>query len=124
MPDPNVEIVRRAYDAWNWYGVEALASYVTDDVVLEDAPEVPDAATWRGREAVLGRLADVAEAVGGGWVELRDIATTGEGVLVQMTWKLDDSRTGTELSEVFHLVELADGRIARIRVFLERPGLD
>ncbi len=124
MSDADLEIVRRAYDAWNWYGVEALGRFLADDVVLDDAPQVPDAGQWRGRDAVMERLAEVAATVGGGWVELREISHHGEALLVEMTWKLDDSRAGTELSEVFHLVDLADGRLARIRVFLSRPDPD
>ena len=53
------DLVRRAYDAWNWYGVDHLAPFLADDVSVEDAPELPDAGIWNGSEAVLRRLEEV-----------------------------------------------------------------
>jgi hypothetical protein len=51
---------------------------------------MPDAATWRGRDAVLGRLEEVAAAVGGGSVEFDSLRAIGDEVLVAMRWKLED----------------------------------
>jgi ketosteroid isomerase-like protein len=118
----STELVRHAYDAWNWYGVDHLRQYLTDDVVLEDAPETPDAHVTRGLDAALERLAEVGEATGGGWVEIHAIEPCGDGFLVTMTWKLDSAAGGATLGEVFHLVDVRGERIGRIRVFTERPG--
>jgi ketosteroid isomerase-like protein len=113
------ELVRHAYDAWNWYGLDHLEPYLAAHVELHDAPELPDARTWRGSAEVLKRLEEVAETTGGGWVELRGVEERGDGVLVTMTWKLDSAEGGSTLGEVSHLVEVADERITRIRVFVD-----
>ena len=112
-------LVRRAYDAWNLKGLEAFATFLSERVELRDAPQLPDAALWRGRDSVLRRLEDVASAVGGGWVELYELRPLARGILVEMEWKLDDRRRGSSIGTVFHLVEVAEQRISSIRVFLE-----
>ena len=117
--DP-ITTVRTAYDEWNWYGSEAFARFLSDSVRLEDAPELPDAGVWQGREAVIERLDAVAATVGGGWVEIKAIDELGDQVLVQMEWRLDDSRAGVSVGEVFHLVALEGGKLASIRVFRTR----
>jgi ketosteroid isomerase-like protein len=118
MSEDTVGLVRRAYEAWNEYGPEAMDSMLAEDVELHDAPQLPDAEVWRGREAVLARLKAVAEAMGGGTVGFEDIRASGEDVLVAMLWHLDRAAAEVELGEVFHLVHVEEGRIDRIRVFL------
>jgi SnoaL-like domain len=114
------DLVRRAYDEWNWYGSEAFGRFLSESVTLDDAPELPDAGRWQGREAVLERLDAVAEAVGGGWVEIRAVEQLGDEVLVDMLWRLDDAGEGVPVGEVFHLVALEGGKLASIRVFRSR----
>ena len=112
-------LVRRAYDAWNRYGIEHLEPHLADDVVLHDWPELADAAVWRGREAVVGRLEDVGSRIGGGWVEFHDLRAVDEGVRVDMEWKLDrGGGDGASLGHVCHVVGLEGDRIASIRVLL------
>ena len=117
--DPEA-IVKTAYDEWNWYGTDAFARFLSDDVTVEDAPELPDAGTWRGRDAVIERLDAVAETVGGGWVDIRSVESVGSQVLVEMEWRLDDQREGVPIGEVFHLIALDRGKLTSIRVFESR----
>jgi hypothetical protein len=117
--DP-VAVTRLAYDEWNWYGSEAFGRFLKESVSLEDAPELPDAGTWRGREAVLKRLDAVAETVGGGWVEIRAVERLGDRVLVDMEWRLDDEGEGVSVGKVVHLVDVEGGKLASIRVFRTR----
>lgn len=116
----DLELVRTAYDEWNWYGSEAFGGFLSESVRLEDAAEIPDAGVWQGREAVIGRLNDVAEAVGGGWVEIRAVESLGDEVLVHMLWRLDDAGEGVPVGDVVHLVALEGGKLASIRVFRSR----
>ena len=64
------------------------------------------------------RLEEVAETVGGGWVELREVRAFGSRVLVRMRWKLDDRVRGTDVGDVFHVVAVEGGEIVSIAVFL------
>ncbi len=119
MTDESVRLVRSAYEAWNARGVQALEARVTEDVELHDAPQMPDAATWRGGGAVLARLESVAAAVGGGSVEITALRAAGDEVLVAMRWTLAGENGDTDLGSVVHLVQVRDGRISRLRVFLD-----
>ncbi len=123
--EQSVDLVRRAYEAWNSRGLEALDPFAADAIELEDPPQMPDGATWRRRDAVFARLEDVAEAVGGSWVELREVRPVGDEVLVSMTWQRDDASGSPVLGDVFHVVRVRDGEIVRMRVFLsEADALD
>jgi ketosteroid isomerase-like protein len=118
VTDGSVDLVRRFYDAWNQHGPEVLTGFASPDVELEDAPELPDSGRWRGRDAVQRRLEEVASAVGGGWVEVREVRDFGGTVLVQMEWRLDDRSRGAHVGDVCHVVGVVGGEIVSIRVFL------
>ena len=119
-----LDFVRHAYETWNAYGLERFAKCLADDVTIEDAPQLPDARLTRGRDAVVGRLDDVAREFGGGWVEIHDVEPVSHSVLVTMTWKVDAAGAGEEtVGEVFHLVDTSAGRIDRIRVFFQRESV-
>ena len=119
MGTDRVELVRAAYEGWNAEGLGALAPVLSEASELHDAPEMPDASVSRGREAVLARLDEVAQAVGGGSVEFLSIRPAGDAVLVAMRWIVPREGRATELGSVVHLVEVRDGAIASIRVFLD-----
>ena len=57
-------------------------------------------------------------AIGGGSVRLEGFSRRNGAVLVSMLWGLEGETSEAALGEVFHLVEVVDGKIARIRVFL------
>ena len=118
-----MELVRRAYEAWNADGPGALAPFVADEVELCDAPELPDAGRWSGRDAMLGRLHEVAAAVGSGSGELEGFRRHRDDVLVTLAWQREGDEPGeASLGRVFHLVRVTRGRIARISVFLDEAA--
>jgi ketosteroid isomerase-like protein len=119
MSDENAELVRRAYEAWNSDGLTAIEGWLADTVELHDPPQMPDSGSWYGRDAVLARLEEVAAAVGGRWVDLRDFRPHGDEVLVSMDWHVDRAPGSADLGLVFHVVRVADGKIDRLRVFLD-----
>jgi ketosteroid isomerase-like protein len=125
MTDDATDLVRRFYDAWNQYGPDVLDRYAAPEVELRDAPELPDSGRWRGRDAVRRRLEEVAEHVGGGWVEVHEVRAYGSRVLVRMRWKLDARVKGADVGDVFHVVGIQGGRVTSIDVFLrESEALD
>ena len=115
--------MREIYERWNAADARAIAQDFAPDCVLEDAPGMPDAATVRGREAVVERLDEVARAVGGaerGSVEILMVEPGTEGVMLAMEWLLPSGPEGSsDLGRVFHVVTVAAGKIARLRAFLD-----
>lgn len=115
-----VRLVEEGYRTWNERGPRAFADeYTTGDVRVEDPPELPDAGTWAGRDTIVARFEDVVAATGGRWADIDEVRAVGDEVLVSLTWRLERGGAAS-LGCVYHLVELRDERIARIRVFLDK----
>jgi hypothetical protein len=113
-------LVEEAYRTWNESGPRAFVEYTVEDFELHDAPEIPDAQTWVGREAAVARLEDVVAATGGRWADIDEIRPAGDEVLVSLTWRIE--RGGAPLAHVYHRVLVEGERIARVRVFLDQEA--
>ena len=95
-PPRNAEqLVDEAYRAWNSGGPRAFVEFATEGVELHDAPELPDAQEWLGRDAVVSRLEEVAAAIGGRWADVDDIRPVGDEIVVSLTWRLDKASPTT-----------------------------
>ena len=117
--DDRVDLVRRAYGSWNEDGVPAAVPLFHERIELSDPPQMPDARTFRGLDDVLARINEVGEALGREGVDLLGVEPVGDEVLVSLAWQSGE-RTGSGLMGlVYHLVRVEDGRITRIRVFLD-----
>jgi ketosteroid isomerase-like protein len=120
MAEETRALVRRVYESWNSDGVRSIEPFLAEGVEVYDAPEMPDARVWQGREAVLARMEDVAASVGGGWADLREFADHGNAVLVNMIWQEDENAGSPAFAEIWHVVRVEDDRISSIRVFLDQ----
>ena len=120
-PADATRLVEEAYRAWNAAGPGAFVEFATQDVEVHDPPELPDAQTWSGREAVVGRLEDVVATTGGTWADIDDVRPAGDEVLVSLTWRMERGSSAT-LAAVYHLVRVQGDRIARVRVFLDEDA--
>ena len=130
MSEENVELIRRAYEAWNEGGAEATKEFWTEDVELHDPPTLPDSRVVRGRDAVAGYLTDQVSVVGDMKVTPVDVRTRGATVALRMELTLHGAKSGVDVpGEMPQVIEIADGRILRIRLFftweeaLEAAGL-
>ena len=116
------QLVEEAYRTWNERGPRAFAEeFTTGDVRVEDPPELPDAGTWVGQDAIVERFEDVVAATGGRWADVDEIRPVGDEVLVSLTWRLERGGTAS-LGCVYHLVLVRDDGIAGIRVFLAKDA--
>jgi ketosteroid isomerase-like protein len=111
-------LVEDAYRAWNEAGPRAFVEFATDDIEVHDAPELPDAGTWVGRDAVVRRLEELVAATGGRWADIEEVRAVGDQVIVSLTWRFDAA--SSTLASVHHVVRVEGDRIARVRVFLDR----
>jgi hypothetical protein len=64
MSQENVEIVRRAWRAYNDEGIEAATEYLANDCVCEDVVGLPDGATIAGGKGC-GSGTDTSKRLGG-----------------------------------------------------------
>jgi len=65
----NVELVRRAYEAWNAGEFEEAAEVLSPEIEWRLPPNVPDTDTWRSRKEIEQGLEAFMES----WAELRAV---------------------------------------------------
>jgi uncharacterized protein len=126
MSEENVEIVRRYYAAWNSGGLDAARAFWSDDFEWHDAPGMPDSGVYRGAEAAAAHFRDLNEVLGTMEVHLDRVLPAGDEVFVLLHVHLDAPRGDLALDgPIFETVRLEDGKISRIRLFLdERTALE
>jgi ketosteroid isomerase-like protein len=122
MSEENVEVVRQVWRAYKDGGIDAALDYIAEDCVCDDFPELPDRATYRGREGFRERYWHFVNSWGdfalepvefidaGGDVVVADVAMTGRG---------KGSAAPMDASAVF-VYEVRNDKIVRDRPFTSR----
>jgi ketosteroid isomerase-like protein len=82
MSQENVELVRRGIDAFRRAAWEESVSWMSPDVEWHDAPDLPGARRYVGREGVLAQWKGMAEALDDFTVEIEQIFDAGDQVVV------------------------------------------
>ena len=82
MPQENVEVVRRIYQAFAAGGVEAALPYLAPDGVLHPFPEWPETSDYRGRDGMRRLLAEWTENFDDFEFEIHEIRAVGDRVLL------------------------------------------
>ena len=131
MSQENVEIVRRAWQAYVSGGVEATFDFWTEDCVFEEFPEMPESAVYVGRD----RLSEAAEHFTEMWSDLEfepvEFIDAGENLVIAVVaYRGRGVASGAPLDALASwLYEMRDGRVFRARSFttkqqaLEAAGL-
>jgi ketosteroid isomerase-like protein len=121
MSEENVEVVRRAIDAYNRGDPEGFLAEVHPDVESLEDPRVPGGKTLRGREEVeryLKSLSRYWESIGLAPERFVDL---GDDVLVLARMSAQSVRGGPEIERPLdQLVSLRDGKVIRTRIFSSR----
>ena len=119
VSDPDAWFVTKAFDAWNSTGPAGAAAWFSRWVVLDDPPGWPDAAQWRGRDATIERLDEVTTGLGAHWAQVTTARSVGDEVLVSFELRSAGGSTGVAVRDFHLVVEVQQGEITRLRVFLE-----
>jgi ketosteroid isomerase-like protein len=118
MPQENVDLVRRSFEAWNDEGVEAMPRFWVEDGAFEDPPELPDSSVYQGLGAVMERLRAL-NAVLPQSLLLEDLRSHGDQVVVLMRFQGSGSESGVPVDQPMGVVvSVTDGKIRRMRTFL------
>ena len=119
MSQENVEVVRRAIEAWNEGGPESAKRFWAEDFEWHDPPTLPDPRVVRGRDAAVAYLTDQRTVVGDLKVTLIDVRDRGEAVVLRIETTLHGAESGVDvLGEFAQMVEVADGTLQRVRLFM------
>jgi ketosteroid isomerase-like protein len=119
MADPNLDLLRQAYDALGAGDLATLFSLLSDDVTAHVPGTSPVAGEYRGKEAVGGYVAKLGELSGGTLrFEPHDVtASEAHGVgLVRDLAERGDKALAMNNVHVWHV---AGGRLTEIWIY---PG--
>jgi ketosteroid isomerase-like protein len=116
MSREHVEVVGRAYEAFNRDGVDGFLEYLRPDVEFDaTAANGPFAAMYHGRESVGRFLADYFESWEHAWMEHEVIEVGGDHVVVRLRLHMRGKGSGVEVSgETFNAWTLSDGKATRM----------
>ena len=120
MSSANVEIVRRAYDAFNRNDPDAAIALLDPDVEWTLPAHFPDAETWRGRDRVVEGLRSMASSFDSLNLEVHELIDAGDRVVALVHIQGRAAVTGLDLSGMGvdgHIWTLRDGRVLAVRMY-------
>lgn len=124
MSQENLEIVRRAVQAFNEVGMaEAALRFFDTSAVFEEPPEQPSPTVAQGRDAAVRTFRQFEEA----WEEHRsepeEIRIVDDERVLVLSIEHFRGRDGIEISQPCgSLFTVRDGKIVRLRSFWEREN--
>jgi ketosteroid isomerase-like protein len=120
MSSENVEIVRRAFEAWNGGDPEAAVELLDPDVEWHLPPNFPDEQAWHGRDAVVRGLAGVAGSFEHFRIEVQELIDAGDRVVALVRFHGRAAITGLELGGMSvdaQIWTLRDGKAVDIQMY-------
>jgi ketosteroid isomerase-like protein len=119
MSQENVEVVLKAFEAWNTADMDALAALYDPDMVVQ-APEAwPEPGPFVGRDVIIRQFKQVRETLDDQELILGDILDVGDRVLVTAAWR--GIGRGPELAMEWTLLyTLRQGKVVRLEYFWDR----
>jgi uncharacterized protein len=123
MPDENVAILRRSYEAFNRGDIEAVVEALDSDIEWDepDLPGVSLSGEHRGRDHLRKKVLEpVREEIEGFEVEPEEFIDAGERVVVLGRYRGHGSDTGIPLDAPFaHVWTMQGGKAVRYRDYYD-----
>ena len=115
MSQKNVEIVRRGVDAFRRAAWEESVSLMAPEVEWHDAPDLPGARRYRGREGVLAQWRDMAEALDDFTVDIERLFDAGDQVVVFLSSHGRGRTSGIAVSrKLAQVCTVREGQVIKI----------
>jgi ketosteroid isomerase-like protein len=116
--DQNVELAKRAVDAWNGGDLNLWMECFDEDIVWIPLPNVPDLKPTHGREAMLELIQQWLEPWDRYDVETLELADHGDTVIWTARHLAFQKRSGMALDQSMSAVFVfREGRIAEFQIF-------
>ena len=120
MAEPEIQAVRRIYDALSKWNIDELAKDVAHDFELILPVTVPWGGTRHGRDGVEAFATIFRDHVEGQWADPDDFIEAGELIVVLGRLRGRARATGDEFEEHFaHVWTLSDGMPSRCRSYFD-----
>jgi ketosteroid isomerase-like protein len=121
--EADLRFLQDAYELWNSGDIEGLAEgCFSDDIEYQNSPEWPGQRVYRGSDAVARFLKEeVAEIIGLEGIKIERMDVFGDEILIALQAQAHGFQSGIDFGEVsvFHVARVRDGRVSRVRVFLD-----
>jgi ketosteroid isomerase-like protein len=120
MSQENVELVRRAFEAFANGGADALVEYATPDCVFYPDPAWIEEDQYRGRDGFIAFNRTQSATFGDFTVEIHEIRSVGDRVLVlaELIGRAKSSGVPIRQQAAHVLSDFRDGMIGEDRTFL------
>jgi len=121
MSQQNVEVVKRAYEAWNRRDMAAVLGACGPDIEWWEREDVPDPTVHRGLNAVGARFAELDDMWTGLGLKPREFIDAGDFVVVpfRLTGRGRASGAAFEEDEA-QVFRLRNGKIIELREYSEK----
>ncbi len=120
MSAENVQIVRRALEAWEEGDLKAAAALLDPDIAWRMPSNLPETGTYRGREEVVRRLEDFLEAWGELTIAVEELIDAGDRVVALVRYSGMGQESGVQVSgraTDAQVWTLRDGRVVRVELY-------
>jgi ketosteroid isomerase-like protein len=87
MSRENVEVVRKAFEAWNSGDMDALADLYDSDAIMRAPENWPEPGPFVGREAIMRQFEQVRETWDIDELTPHEFIDAGDRVLVPYAWR-------------------------------------
>ena len=121
MSSENVEVVRRGLEAFNRGDLDAALQFAHPEVEWHDAPDMPDAGTYRGHAAVKKRWEAMHDALDGFYAKPERLLDAGDRVVAFL--RVGGTGRGSGITvdrKVAHVWTIRDGKGIRVDVYTDR----
>jgi ketosteroid isomerase-like protein len=121
VSEQNLAIVRRAIEAFNRGGVDALMAYHHPEVVSYPLPEWLEETVYRGHEGIRAQFEWMGEFNELSW-ETHEVREVGDDVLIHATL-VGRTSSGVEIHQAFGAVcsDFRDGLVTETRYYRTWP---
>jgi ketosteroid isomerase-like protein len=120
----DLRLILQGYELWNEGDPEGLAALCfTDDIEWQNAPEWPGQRAYRGAGEVVRFLREeVVGVIELGDIEIERLDVHGDEVVISMLARTRGQESNLDIGKipVFHVARIRDGKVCRIRAFLDR----
>jgi ketosteroid isomerase-like protein len=119
--DELLAFVKRGYELWNEGDLSSVAAMWSDDFELHTAPEWPGQHVFYGRDAAVRFLTEeIAEVISFDHVDVERIESVGNELVICMTAHTRGAGSELDIGHVpiFHVARIADGKVNRVRAYL------
>jgi ketosteroid isomerase-like protein len=121
MSEGNIDVARAGYEAFGRGDLDAALELMHPDIEAHDPPEVPDAAIYRGREAVRRDWAQTAELFDDFSIEVEKYFDAGDELVVYLQYRGRGRESGAEVeAQMAHIWTFREGKAIRLRQYLDR----